>query len=105
MKTNIGMKAEARLEVGQMLNPILADEFVLYTTTREYHWNVTGPGFLARHQQFEAQYGQIAYWIDQVAERARAIGVGARGNWADMAKAARISADAGIGDAGGLGHI
>jgi starvation-inducible DNA-binding protein len=97
MKTNIGLNDEARLEVGGMLNLLLADEFVLYTTTRDYHWNVTGPGFLGLHQQFEAQYGQIADWIDQVAERARAIGVGARGNWADLAKAARTSADPGIG--------
>ena len=96
MKTNIGLNDEARLEVGQILNLLLADEFVLYATTRDYHWNVTGPGFLALHQQFEAHYGQIADWIDQVAERARAIGVGARGNWTDLAKAARLSADPGI---------
>jgi len=43
------------------------------------------------------RYGQVAGWIDDVAERARAIGVGARGNWADLAKAARSSADPGFG--------
>lgn len=40
---------------------------------------------------------QIARWIDDIAERARAIGVGARGNWIDLTKAARSSADAGAG--------
>ncbi len=97
MKTNIGLNDETRLEVGQMLNLILADESVLYATTRDYHWNVTGPDFPSLHVQFEAQYTQVADWIDQVAERARAIGVGARGNFSDLAKAARSSADAGIG--------
>jgi starvation-inducible DNA-binding protein len=97
MKSNIGLNDEARLEVGQMLNLILADEYVLYATTRDYHWNVTGPGFLGLHQQFEAQYNELAQWIDDVAERARAVGVGARGNWADLTKAARTSADPGIG--------
>jgi starvation-inducible DNA-binding protein len=97
MKTNIGLNDEARLEVGQMLNLILADEYVLYATTRDYHWNVTGPEFRSLHQQFEEQYDQIAQWIDDVAERARAIGAGARGNWADLTKAARTSADPGIG--------
>jgi hypothetical protein len=29
MKTNIGLNDEARLEVGQMLNLLLADEYVL----------------------------------------------------------------------------
>ncbi len=97
MKTNIGLNDEARLEVGQMLNLILADEYVLYATTRDYHWNVTGPEFRSLHQQFEEQYDRIAQWIDDVAERARAIGVGARGNWADLTKGARTSADPGIG--------
>jgi starvation-inducible DNA-binding protein len=97
MKINIGLNDEARLEVGQILNLILADEFVLYATTRDYHWNVTGPEFRSLHQQFEEQYEQIAKWIDDVAERARAIGVGAEGNWGNMAKAARTSADPGAG--------
>ena len=96
MKTSIGLNDEARLEVGQILNLLLADEYVLYATTRDYHWNVTGPEFPSLHKQFEAQYEQVAGWIDDVAERARAIGVGARGNWADLTRAARSSADAGI---------
>ena len=79
-----------------MLNLLLADEYVLYATTRDYHWNVTGPEFHSLHKEFEDQYGQVADWIDQVAERARAIGAGARGNWADLTKAARSSADPGI---------
>jgi len=97
MKINIGLNEESRLEVGQMLNLTLADEYVLYATTRDYHWNVTGPEFRSLHLQFEEQYEQIAQWIDDVAERARAIGAGARGNWADLAKAARTSADPGVG--------
>jgi starvation-inducible DNA-binding protein len=97
MKTNIGLNDEARLEVGQILNLMLADETVLYATTRDYHWNITGPEFRSLHLQFEEQYTQLALWIDAIAERARAIGVGARGNWADLTSAARCSADPGIG--------
>jgi starvation-inducible DNA-binding protein len=96
MKTNIGLNDETRLEVGQILNLLLADESVIYATTRDYHWNVTGPEFRSLHLHFETQYEQLAKWIDDVAERARSIGVGARGNWADMVKAARCSADPGI---------
>jgi starvation-inducible DNA-binding protein len=97
LKANIGLNDETRLEVGQILNLLLADEYVLYATTRDYHWNVTGPEFSALHQQFEQHYNLIAEWIDDVAERARAIGVGARGNWSDLTKSARSSADPGIG--------
>ncbi|MBI3887130.1 MAG: DNA starvation/stationary phase protection protein [Opitutae bacterium] len=97
MKTHLGLSDESRREVGQRLNLLLADEFLLYATTRDYHWNVTGPEFLSLHQQFEAHYTQIAVWIDDIAERARAIGVGARGHWAELAKSVRLSAAAGRG--------
>ena len=97
MKTNIGLNDEARLEVGSMLNLLLAYEYVLYATTRDYPLECDRPGFPSLHKQFEAQYEQIAQWIDDVAERARAIGAGARGNWADLTKAAPSSADPGIG--------
>jgi starvation-inducible DNA-binding protein len=100
MKTNIGLSDDARLEVGQILNLLLADESVLYATTRDYHWNVTGPDFRSLHLQFETQYEQLATLIDDVAERARSIGVGAQGNWAALSKAARCSADPGMGISG-----
>jgi starvation-inducible DNA-binding protein len=100
MKINIGLDDEARLEVGQILNLLLADESVLYATTRDYHWNVTGPRFPSLHTLFETQFEQLAKWIDDLAERARSIGIGARGNWADLAKSARTSADPGIGLSG-----
>lgn len=100
MKTLIGLSDETRLEVGQILNLLLADETVLYVTTRDYHWNITGPHFLSLHRQFEEHYELIAGWIDDVAERVRAIGTGARGNWADLVKAARFSADPGMGLSG-----
>ncbi len=100
MKTNIDLNGEARLEVGQILNMILADESVLYATTRDYRWNVTGTEFRSLHLQFESQYEQLARSIDDVAERARSVGVGARGNSADPSKSARCSADPGIGLSG-----
>ncbi len=95
MTANTGLDEETCLEIGQMLNLVLADEYVIYATTRDYHWNVTGPDFPSLHRQFAEQSDQIAGWIDDVAERARAIGAGARGNWADLTSAARTSADPG----------
>ncbi len=56
------------------LNGILADEYVLYTKTRNFHWNVTGPLFNDLHKFFESQYDQLDELIDDVAERVRALG-------------------------------
>jgi starvation-inducible DNA-binding protein len=33
----------------KILNTLLADEYILYTKTRNYHWNVTGSHFNDRH--------------------------------------------------------
>jgi starvation-inducible DNA-binding protein len=43
MNINIGLEAKQREAVVGLLSPLLADEYVLYTKTRNYHWNVVGP--------------------------------------------------------------
>ena len=37
---NIGLTVRAHKTVVEALNTLLADEYVLYTKTRNYHWNV-----------------------------------------------------------------
>jgi len=58
----------------QILNQLLSDEYVLYTKTRNYHWNITGPDFSELHKFFESQYEELDEIIDETAERARALG-------------------------------
>jgi starvation-inducible DNA-binding protein len=74
MKTNIGIKEEDRKAVADQLAKLLADEFVLYTKTRNAHWNIEGPDFHAMHIFFESQYEQLDEVMDSVAERIRKIG-------------------------------
>lgn len=76
--------------VVERLNRILADEYVLYTKTRNYHWNVTGRRFYALHKLFEEQYEQIDEFIDDVAERARTLGGVALGSLTEMTQIARL---------------
>jgi starvation-inducible DNA-binding protein len=40
METQIGIKEENRLAVAEILSILLADEFVLYTKTRNAHWRM-----------------------------------------------------------------
>jgi starvation-inducible DNA-binding protein len=81
---NIGIDDKNREQVGKILNRVLADEYVLYTKTRGYHWNVIGPQFNDLHKFFEAQYEEIDDIIDDVAERARTIGVNSLGSLQEM---------------------
>lgn len=74
MKVNIGISEKNRREVTRILNRLLSDEYVLYTKTRNYHWNVTGQNFSELHKFFEEQYEALDDIIDEVAERARSLG-------------------------------
>jgi starvation-inducible DNA-binding protein len=74
MQPNIGIKPENLSNVSHALSGILADEFLLYTKTRNAHWNVEGPDFHDKHKFFESQYEQLDEIMDEVAERIRMLG-------------------------------
>lgn len=70
----IGITEKNRSAVAKVLGVLLADESVLYTKTRNAHWNVEGPDFHSIHVYFEELYGELAEWVDEVAERIRSLG-------------------------------
>ena len=74
MKTNIGITETNRTGVVMELSKILADEYVLYTKTKNAHWNLEGPDFYDKHKFFEAQFIELDAIIDSVAERIRTLG-------------------------------
>ena len=74
MKAKIGIKEESQSKIAHELAKLLADEFVLYTKTRNAHWNVEGPDFYNKHKFFEDQFNAIDEILDEVAERIRTLG-------------------------------
>lgn len=74
MKADIGLVPKHSEETALLLNKLLADEYVLYTKTKFYHWNVEGPDFHSIHLFFDEQAEKLEEIIDAVAERTRAIG-------------------------------
>ena len=70
----IDLSETTRSAVVGYLNTILADEFVLYTKARNYHWNVVGANFYPLHQFFDAQAIEFNQNVDQVAGRISAHG-------------------------------
>jgi starvation-inducible DNA-binding protein len=95
MTMNIGIAEKDRDGVVKILNALLADEYVLYTKTRNYHWNVVGPQFNDLHKFFEAQYGELNEIVDEVAERARTMGGPSAGTLAEFLQLARLKEQAG----------
>jgi starvation-inducible DNA-binding protein len=96
MALNIGLSDRQRDAVVAILNTLLADEYLLYTKTRNYHWNVVGQRFNDLHKFFEAQYGELNDIVDEVAERARALGGHAMGTLTEFLKQTRLKEEAGV---------
>ena len=91
MKANIGITDKNLTAVATILNLLLADEHVIYTKTRNYHWNYVGDNFMELHKFYEGQYEQLAEIIDQVAERIRMLGHFPEGRLKDFLKITRLS--------------
>ncbi|CUU05721.1 starvation-inducible DNA-binding protein [Candidatus Thermokryptus mobilis] len=74
MKPNIGISEKNLEGVIKILSTLLADEYVLYTKARNYHWNVVGPQFNELHKFFQSIYEELNEHIDDIAERIRSLG-------------------------------
>lgn len=74
MKASIGIAPAHLQAVAIELSKLLADEFLLYTKTRNAHWNVEGADFHSMHIFFEQQYEHLDEVMDSVAERIRQLG-------------------------------
>ena len=90
MKPTIGLSDGQREGVVAILNTLLSDEYVLYTKTRNYHWNVFGPQFNDLHKFFEGHYEELEEVVDEVAERARALGGFALGTMTEFVQRTRL---------------
>lgn len=71
---NIGLSQSVRQQVVDILYKLLSDEFVLYTKTLKFHWNVKGIVFHDFHALFKEQYEALFEIVDNTAERTRALG-------------------------------
>jgi starvation-inducible DNA-binding protein len=100
MKTGLTMETEAKINIGlanpdregvvNILTTVLSDEYVLYTKTRNYHWNVVGPQFNDLHKFFQSQYEELDEVIDDVAERIRSVGGWSVATLTEFMKHARL---------------
>lgn len=88
---NIGIEENQRKEIADALSKVLADTYMLYLKTHNYHWNVTGELFHSLHEQFEEQYNELATAVDEIAERIRALGYRAPGTFSEFSKLTSIA--------------
>ena len=72
--------------VADGLSNVLADTFILYLKTHNFHWNVTGPMFQTLHLMFEEQYNELWLAVDAIAERIRSLGFTAPGSYGEFTR-------------------
>ncbi len=79
-----------RAKVIDRFNSLLANEFLLFTKTLNYHWNVTGPRFHSIHEFLDTQYHDMLKLVDDLAERVRQIGGNPIGTLNEMKKGSTL---------------
>ncbi len=87
---NIGISDTHRKQITDGLSHLLADSYVLYLMTHNFHWNVTGPMFRTLHLMFMEQYTEQWNALDQIAERIRSLGHPAPATYKAFVKLATI---------------
>jgi starvation-inducible DNA-binding protein len=96
MEMDTGISAEQRRAIAQGLSKLLADTYVVYLKTHNFHWNVEGPMFQTLHQMFMEQYTETWNAIDLIAERIRSLGEYAPGTYKEYSKLTRIKETDGV---------
>lgn len=86
----LGIPDKQRKNICAGLSMLLADSYMLYIKTHNYHWNVEGPMFNTLHVMFMEQYTELWTSLDLIAERIRALGEYAPGSYKEFAKLTSI---------------
>jgi len=95
-----GISSKDRAAIAKGLSRLLADTYVVYLKTHNFHWNVEGPMFQTLHQMFMDQYTEAWNAIDLVAERIRSLGHYAPGTYREYLELARVKETPGVPKAG-----
>ena len=93
---HIGINEKDRAAIAGGLSRLLADTYLLYLKTHNFHWNVEGPMFQTLHTMFMDQYTESWNAIDPIAERIRALGHYAPGTYKQYVKLATVKETDGV---------
>src|ERR1700757_4848044 len=103
-KTKNDLSEDVRVKVSELLNARLADCIDLQTQTKQAHWNVKGPNFIALHELFDKINEEVEDYVDDIAERAVQLGGVANGTARTVAKRSSL-AEYPAGAVDGRSHV
>ena len=74
MKEFLGLQPNHAQASAEIIAKILANSYMLFLKTQNFHWNVKGIYFKTLHSLFEEQYKQLLDICDDLAERISTLG-------------------------------
>jgi starvation-inducible DNA-binding protein len=92
MKTKNGLKSNAKTVSIEVLNARLADGIDLALLTKQAHWNIKGPQFIALHEMIDTFRTEIDGHVDTIAERVVQLGGTALGTTQAVSAASKLAA-------------
>jgi len=92
IRPNIGLSEQTMREVSELLTNLLADEYVLYTKTKYYHWNIKSLlMFNDLHKFLDELAEKSNESVDKLAERIRALGFRSIGSLQEFINCSSLS--------------
>lgn len=88
--TKNDLKSNTKIASIELLNARLADAIDLALVTKQAHWNVKGPQFIAIHEMLDGFRTELDGHVDTLAERAVQLGGTAHGTSQEVAKATTL---------------
>ena len=76
--------------LAERMKVVLATAYSFALKAQNYHWNVTGPHFVAYHEFFQEIYEQVHQDIDEYAEQIRILGMFSPGSFSRFSELSRI---------------
>jgi starvation-inducible DNA-binding protein len=91
LATPAGLSHNATKDVSAALTTLLADFFVLYMKTKNFHWHMSGPHFRDYHLLLDEQGAELFAATDVIAERNRKLGEPTLRSVGHISRLARLS--------------
>jgi len=89
-ETKNDLKSNAKSVAIELLNARVADGIDLALLTKQAHWNLKGPQFIAVHEMLDVFRAEIDGYVDTMAERVTQLGGTALGTTQVVAKATKL---------------